>query len=207
MTRVVLTPLLLVAAVVVYAVPKLSPWLVYDRAAILSGEYWRLVTGHLVHFSPSHLIYNLLALGLAVGLLEREAERGLAPALALGTLVIPLSLFALAPEIQFYGGLSGLATVAIVLLGLRGLSQPGIWKVVGSLILAGFLVRLVVENRSAGFVFAHFDRQTLRSCPLGHATGALAALLSWSMPQRTPQVSRGSSSPLTGGNRNNKSSV
>jgi len=33
----------------------------YDRAALLRGEVWRLVTGHFVHWSLSHLVWDVLA--------------------------------------------------------------------------------------------------------------------------------------------------
>jgi membrane associated rhomboid family serine protease len=34
----------------------------YDRQAIESGEYWRLVSGHLVHLGFGHVWPNLAAL-------------------------------------------------------------------------------------------------------------------------------------------------
>lgn len=36
----------------------------YDRAAILDGQVWRLLSGHLVHLGASHLVMNLVALAL-----------------------------------------------------------------------------------------------------------------------------------------------
>ena len=47
-------------------------WLAFDRAAISAGEYWRLVTGHLVHLGTAHLIYNLIGLWLIWYLVGQE---------------------------------------------------------------------------------------------------------------------------------------
>ena len=33
----------------------------YEREAVLDGELWRLVTGHLVHLGWSHTVLNLAA--------------------------------------------------------------------------------------------------------------------------------------------------
>ncbi len=40
------------------------PALRYERGAIIGGEWWRLLTGHLVHLSWSHLGLNLAGLAL-----------------------------------------------------------------------------------------------------------------------------------------------
>jgi rhomboid family GlyGly-CTERM serine protease len=41
-----------------------TPWLNYDRGAILAGEAWRIVTAHVVHLQWSHLAMNLAGLSL-----------------------------------------------------------------------------------------------------------------------------------------------
>ena len=45
--------------------PRFSDLLVYDRQAILSGELWRLLTAPLVHFSASHLFWDVVVFSLA----------------------------------------------------------------------------------------------------------------------------------------------
>ena len=61
---------LAVAAACVAAAAAL-PALRYDRAGILGGEAWRLLSGHMVHASPTHLVWDVAGL-LAVGLLFEE---------------------------------------------------------------------------------------------------------------------------------------
>ena len=80
----------------------------YERYAIESGEYWRLVSGHLVHLGFGHLWPNLAALAI-IGLLFEDVFRtadwlrvGAASAAA-----IDLGLYALEPNVLWYVGLSG----------------------------------------------------------------------------------------------------
>jgi len=80
----------------------------YDRLAIESGEYWRLVSGHLVHLGFGHLWPNLAALAI-IGLLFDDVFRnadwwrlGAASAAA-----IDLGLYVLDPAVSWYVGLSG----------------------------------------------------------------------------------------------------
>jgi rhomboid family GlyGly-CTERM serine protease len=80
----------------------------YEREAIASGEYWRLVTGHLVHLGVGHLWPNLAALAVIGALFTdvfRNADwwRGcLASAAA-----IDMGLYLFDPEVRWYVGLSG----------------------------------------------------------------------------------------------------
>ena len=41
---------------------RLRMLLQYDRAALATGEWWRLVTGHLVHLGWDHLALNVAGL-------------------------------------------------------------------------------------------------------------------------------------------------
>jgi len=44
----------------------------YEHTAVLHGEYWRLLTNHLVHSSGQHLLLNAVDLGLIAALFPRE---------------------------------------------------------------------------------------------------------------------------------------
>lgn len=83
-------------------------WLRYDRAAILQGEVWRLVTAHLVHLGWKHLAMNLAGLGLIWLLFHRvytTAQWLLVTCLSM--LGVSLGLLAVLPAVQWYVGLSG----------------------------------------------------------------------------------------------------
>ena len=80
----------------------------YDRAAILHGELWRLVTGSFVHLGPGHLAEDMAGLVL-LWLLFWEAWPGWRmPLLTLwGSLAVGLGLFLGDPGIGWYVGISG----------------------------------------------------------------------------------------------------
>nr|WP_314545558.1 rhombosortase [uncultured Massilia sp.] len=96
----------------------LAGLLEWDRGAILDGQWWRLWTGHLVHFSPSHAMADTLAL-CAAGMMAEPwlGTRRLALALAIGAAVVSLGLLLVAPDLHTYRGASGLAMLVAVLAG------------------------------------------------------------------------------------------
>ncbi|WP_368735498.1 rhombosortase [Ralstonia sp. ASV6] len=80
--------------------------LCYDRAAIINGEVWRLVSGHLVHLTWAHCLLNVGGLTALAAILPASlcAWRR---CMVLATL-IGLILFAALPGLQFYAGFSGI---------------------------------------------------------------------------------------------------
>lgn len=84
-------------------------WLRYERPAILDGEVWRLLTGHLEHLGWSHLLMNLAGLWL-LWLLYGDSLSNLWWCVMLGAtgLGISLGLLMLDPKLIWYVGLSGI---------------------------------------------------------------------------------------------------
>lgn len=83
-------------------------WLRYQREAIGDGEFWRLISGHLVHLGPSHMAMNVVALGV-LALIFRSILRPLdwLWACLAAACAIDAGLYWLGPEIEWYVGLSG----------------------------------------------------------------------------------------------------
>ena len=83
-------------------------WLRYDRNAILSGEIWRIFTGHLAHLSWTHLLMNLLGLALVWGLFDRHlpAKRWI-HAVVFSAFGTSLLLLVVDSHLRWYVGLSG----------------------------------------------------------------------------------------------------
>lgn len=81
----------------------------YERSALLTGEGWRLLTGHLVHLGPRHLALNLAGLGLIWLLCGRILGAwqwlGLSVFSMLG---ISLAFLLFEPQLAWYVGLSGM---------------------------------------------------------------------------------------------------
>jgi rhomboid family GlyGly-CTERM serine protease len=95
----------------------------YQRAEVLDGELWRLLSAHFVHLGAAHLALNLAGLALVWWLVGRSAgPRSWSIVLAATALSTTLGLLAFAPELAWYVGLSGMLhgmLVAGALLGPR----------------------------------------------------------------------------------------
>ena len=80
----------------------------YDRSAIQSGEWWRLITGHWVHGSAQHVMVNVLGVLLMVALFNRTYTfRSWAFIVVAGITSIDLGFWFLMPQLKWYVGLSG----------------------------------------------------------------------------------------------------
>ncbi|SDJ63082.1 rhombosortase [Microbulbifer yueqingensis] len=104
-------PLLLLAlpCLAFYYSSELDPLLRYERSLVLSGEYWRLISGHFTHTNLNHLLLNLAGLLLYWILFpnQRPVHRLLLEVLLLAALC-GLTLVIFEPRIDWYMGLSGL---------------------------------------------------------------------------------------------------
>ena len=111
----------------------------YERAAVLDQhQYWRLLTGHLVHGGWQHTWLNLTGLALIVALFHGTYTtlQWLVIAL-LSTISIDLGMLLLMPQLQWYVGLSG------VLHGLLTAGAVAWWQVEDRR-LAGILSAILV---------------------------------------------------------------
>jgi rhomboid family GlyGly-CTERM serine protease len=163
-------------AAVPLGIPATRSWMLYDRAAILRGEWWRLWTGHWVHFSFAHFICDAAVLVMAGAWLERRRPGLLTPFVALSAPALSFMLLLAEPRMQYYGGLSGLATGAVVLLALTGLEHRGPARVGSIALLLATALKLGVEAIRATPVFVDLGG-TVRLSASAHTAGALAALL------------------------------
>lgn len=176
----VVTLLVVAAGIGTYVIPSLASQMVYDRAAILSGEVWRLLTGNWVHFSTRHLLYDLLALGIAGWIIERRGYPHFALLCVLSALSIGTVLLAIRPEVQSYGGLSGVATGAVIYLALRGIKEPAPWRWICVATLVLITGKILLESTTGRSIIAAADSVPFVSLPLSHIVGGLtAALLFW----------------------------
>ena len=121
----------------------------YDRAALASGQYWRLLTGQLVHTNAAHLMLNaaaVVALWFVFGRIALLGERH--PVAAYLGLVAGLSLLISAglwlwfPEMEYYYGLSGVLHGLFCFGALSDLYQRR-WS--GALLLLGCFAKVAWE--------------------------------------------------------------
>jgi len=137
-----------------WAVWSLSPahieLLAYDRQAILDGEWWRLWSSHLTHYSRLQLIADSTAL-FFLGLILQYYIRFLHLLIGLA-FAMPLMMWLLlvfVPEVQMYRGATGVAAMCwmisswFLIVESRFLSLK-FWT--GYLLLSILLVKITVEG-------------------------------------------------------------
>lgn len=158
-------------SVLVALFPALQRVLVLDRDAVAGGQLWRIATGSLVHFSTSHLLFDLAVVVVAGALLERRGW-SLAPIVLASATAIGASVMRLAPELARYGGLSGVACTLVALYALDCLAARGAARTAGAIVLVLTAIKLGWELWSGAFVFVGDAGDTFRPVPLAHVVGA-----------------------------------
>jgi rhomboid family GlyGly-CTERM serine protease len=144
---------------------------------LAATQPWRMFSAACVHWSQQHLLANVWAAvvvggyGWAAGLPPRATAAWLAawPLTHLGLL--------LRPELQHYGGLSGVlhAGVAIATLWLLLAPQPR-RRAIGAAVGLGLVIKLASEE-PWGPALQRSAEWDIALAPLSHATGAVAGLV------------------------------
>jgi len=162
-------------------VPGAEAALVFDRGALAAGEWWRLLTGHLVHWSADHRVWDVgtfVALGAAC---ELRSRRRFAACVLGSALAISFAVWRLLPELAQYGGLSGVDCALFALLGVE------LWREqrrVDGRIAAGLAVALSgvlalkvgFEWVTGGTVFVADLGTSIVPVPAAHVAGAAVGL-------------------------------
>ncbi len=150
----------------------------YERSALAQGQWWRLLTAHLVHLNLAHALLNSAGLVLLWMLFAREySPRRWALILGASCAAIDAGLWFLHPEVDWYLGASGvlhgaLAAGAIVLYRRS--------DAMGAVLVLLLVVKLSYEHYSGASVFAG-------DLPLvadAHLFGTLGGLIGAWSPQR-----------------------
>lgn len=128
--RVHALPLALVLLSTLFAAmgQQATAWLRYDRAAILHGQWWRIISGNIVHLGWPHLLLNLVGL-ILVWLLFRQTltTRSWILVTLVSAAAVSCGLLLFDPHLEWYVGLSGVlhglfaaGLVAALYAGNRG---------------------------------------------------------------------------------------
>lgn len=170
MTRIPSVTLAVVAAALVAwrtGVPS------YDRAAILQGEAWRLITGHLAHWSPQHLLWDVLVFAALGAFCEHErGHLRFAGVLFAAALTVSAYLFRACPEVGEYRGLSAIDSAlwcwAAMIVAPRSRS-------LAMFLIATFAGKVMIEVSSGAALFVPLAG-SVRVLPSVHVVGALVGL-------------------------------
>jgi rhomboid family GlyGly-CTERM serine protease len=146
--------------------------------ALAASEPWRLITGHLVHWSPQHLAWDLavfVGLGLAC---ERHGRGRTALTLALAVAAISFGVPLLSPGLTVYRGLSGLDAALFALLAARRLrSSAPRTRLAGGVALVALFAKLAWEVATGVPLFVHgLGVAGVGLLPEAHLLGGAAGL-------------------------------
>ena len=165
-------------AIVIAVSPMLQRAMVLDRDAIMGGQLWRIVTGNFVHFSPSHLLYDLVVVAIAGVSLERR-QWPVAGIVAASGIAIGFAVLWFEPMLAIYGGLSGIACTLAVIAALDSTAASGLTRATGIAFLILVAVKLWWEWRSGTFVFVSGSAAEIRPVPLVHLVGGGVGVGVW----------------------------
>jgi len=88
--------------------PKASEIFRFDRYAINAGEWWRLLSGHVVHLGWAHTFLNLTGLVLVTVIFQQELSfKKDSMAMCFCIAGTSLGMYYFSPNIIWYVGLSG----------------------------------------------------------------------------------------------------
>lgn len=158
-----------------------SQALQYDREGILSGEVWRLFTGHFVHWNFSHLVWDV-SVFVVCGLFLEWLRRGLSVAILLmGPVLISGALLFLQPDMQYYRGLSAVDLSLFAAICLQAMSYCRLRNRSSLLVVWGFafatsILKPLMEAVWGHTFFVSQFGEGVEASPLSHLLGVLLAV-------------------------------
>lgn len=172
------------AALIVQLNPAWRDALIYDRAALSAREFWRVWTGHFVHFGWPHFIADtglLLILGWVL-----RARHSCFGNLALGLMpvFITVVLYWCDPALLRYGGLSAINLGLLLFLALQGWQRnwtDWFWPAVLVIYVGEVIFEIIQGGRGGGMI--RFDDPGIHVATGAHLASAAYALLAW-LPSR-----------------------
>ena len=174
---------LLVLAALATCSPGFHAWCVLDRDALANGEVWRLWTGHLAHFSVSHLLVDAFVFALLAMALRRAGESSLGRGLWLGGAALSVSLLCSDAELARYGGLSGLNALLLGRLAGRWFHAGGQQRILGLALLAVTVGKFALDSLGWGPPSVDFGSAAVVPSHLSHWLG-----LGWGLVLPTGEV-------------------
>jgi rhomboid family GlyGly-CTERM serine protease len=146
-----------------------------DCARVAAGEWWRLVTGHLVHCDWSHQLADMGAFVVLSCVVWRQSGRWAALAL-LSAAAVGLVVFVLG-VVATYRGMSGVdyALLAAALASLV-VSKQGMQRAVPLCLLIGVVLKAVVEANTGALTVNVCLPEGVVLVGAAHVAGVLAGL-------------------------------
>jgi rhomboid family GlyGly-CTERM serine protease len=174
----------LVVAVAATIVQMNGAWrdgLVFDRTAIARGEWWRIWTGHLIHFGWPHFIADVGLFVILGRLLEWQHPWLSRFAIVALPAVISASVYWFDPAMTRYGGLSAVNVGLLLFLACNGWQKSWVdwfWPAV-LVIYVGEIILEATKGHGHGGGMIQFDDPSVRVATVAHIGGSLFGVLAW----------------------------
>jgi rhomboid family GlyGly-CTERM serine protease len=182
---------LAVAAVAIQWIPRWADLLQFDRQAILDGQWWRMLTGHLTHWNVDHLFWDLAMFVFLGAMVERQSRLRLVAVCLVSAVSISFLVLWGQLDLRTYRGLSGLDTALFVYLACDQLA--GAWRqrswgegLLPAILLAGFGGKLLYEVLTGSTLFVDGQTAGFVVVVMAHAVGAAAGAVLALFPGATP---------------------
>ncbi|WP_317845788.1 rhombosortase [Candidatus Enterovibrio escicola] len=163
----------LIAIITIYAqIDAIHHVLIWNRADIMAGQWWRIVTGNLTHANTIHLAMNLTALAAHAMLHRRYYEPHLLGFMILiMMIVIGIAMF-FSPS-YLYSGFSGVLHGLFVWGFIRDMQHKA---PLGWMFILGIILKLLYEVYTGGDSMTS-DLIGVKVAYQAHCTGAMVGLL------------------------------
>jgi membrane associated rhomboid family serine protease len=182
-----LTASLTLTAVAVSNLPRWSNALMLDPSQGLTSLP-RWLSGHLVHHTPEHLLWDVLAFAVLGAWLEVRSRAVVLWVMGAAAVAVSAWMALTLPTGGVFGGLSGIdaALVGATVVAMSH-STDRVERGVAALLGAAFAAKLAMELWSGGVFLA--DGGGVIHVPMAHAIGAaVGAVVSWRWLSRSLPV-------------------
>ncbi|WDP92511.1 MAG: rhombosortase [Desulfobacter sp.] len=182
------TLVILLICLAAWGSPQLSRLLIYDRRAIADGEIWRLFTAHFVHFTGSHLAYNMTVFTGAGWLVESKGRCRFIWLYILTAMGVGMQLFVGRPGMGYYGGISGVAC-GVLFYGALTYMGDAPWRRISICTIFCLLGKVVLELGCNIWVIPHWSRPFVPMSE-SHGMGVVCAGIFYlfALPGRRPTL-------------------
>ncbi len=153
----------------------------YDSTAIASGELWRIITGHWVHWSFDHFLWCVITFVALGAICERQNRPGFILSVSLSAIVIPVFCWFADPAMHFYRGLSGLCStifvVAFIQMVQKAVSDKDLLGVILPTLAGCFFIAKTLFEFITGQALFVQSTTLFTPVPMAHLAGALVGVI------------------------------
>lgn len=160
----------------------------YEREAVLQGEYWRLITAHLVHGGTHHLLLNSAGLALIGWLFADDGYswRDWLVIALFSIAAIDIGFVFFEPQLDWYVGLSGVLHGALIAGAMAWWRHQPKWL---ALLLSTYLIGKLAWEQLYGALPLSGNMPVVVDAHLyGAIGGAIAGFILWVQAHRQVAV-------------------